>query len=521
MKNILYRLLATLFVIVIMLHIAMASEPQVFIRGIRPLGMGGAFVALSDDQNAVFYNPSGLTQRQGGMFTLFELPINISQDVLNFYDFYNDNSDKLKNFSNLSTQDQISLLNQINDKITSYMPEVRTGFPNTSFISSPGFITWGAGLYDQADVRFQFNRSLIVPSLNLFGDVDAIAAVPIAHRFDTLPYVPGSLSVGVTLKAIYRGQINVNDESVLAFDNFSPQVQMGKGFGMDFGTLYQPNTRWNFGLQVTDVGGTNISYQSFTASQAGQTSQPAYTSMIDPQWNIGTAYIPSKIYYWPGKYINTEDRLILAADVRDFLNPASPLFDPTFWVKLHFGAEFRWGPISLRGGYSSGYPSFGFGMRVPYLGVRVDYAYWGDELGMYAGQDPQWNQQVTIAMSWGDQKGRPYGNDTVKRSAHTPAAEQPKQAVSQPAIPKPAQAVAPSSTPGTGVYINASESTTTTGVQSTNSNIKVAIPSAATAAPAATAMPVVTPSQSGTQNVFSCSACGQHAECTEEDHFGR
>jgi len=77
------------------------------------------------------------------MFTLFELPINVTQDVLNFYDFYNDNNDKLKDFNNLSAHDQISLLNQINDKVTSYKPEIRTGFPNINFISAPGFLTWG------------------------------------------------------------------------------------------------------------------------------------------------------------------------------------------------------------------------------------------------------------------------------------------------------------------------------------------------------------------------------------------
>jgi hypothetical protein len=138
MKKLLLSIITSSLVLMAVIP-AFASEPQVFIRGIRPLGMGGAFVAIADDQNAVFYNPAGLTQRQGGMFTLFELPINISQDVLNFYDFYNDNNDALKNFSTQTTQQQINLLNQINDKITTYRPEIRTGFPNINFISSRVF----------------------------------------------------------------------------------------------------------------------------------------------------------------------------------------------------------------------------------------------------------------------------------------------------------------------------------------------------------------------------------------------
>ena len=64
------------------------GEPQAFIRGVRPLGMGGAFTAISDDQNAFFYNPAGLTQRTGSQITILELPVSISEDVLNFYNFY-------------------------------------------------------------------------------------------------------------------------------------------------------------------------------------------------------------------------------------------------------------------------------------------------------------------------------------------------------------------------------------------------------------------------------------------------
>jgi len=133
----------------------------------------------------------------------------------------------------------------------------------------------------------------------------------------------------------------------------------------------------------------------------------------------------------------------------------------------------------LRGGYSSGYPAFGCGLRVPYLGARVDYAYWGDELGMYAGQQAEWNQQLTLAWSWGDQKGRAYGNDANKKDAYS---EKKKALKQQPPAAMPAKAndvIAPAG--NSAILVNGSESTTTTGVQP------------ATAVPATAVPPVAAP----------------------------
>lgn len=442
------------------------SEPQAMIRGIRPLGMGGAFTAISDDQNAAFTNPAGLTQRQGSMFTLFEIPLNVSEDVMNFNNFYSDNSDKLKDFNNLSTVDQVDILNEINDKITAYKPSLRIGFPNTSFISGPGFLSWGIGLYTKADIGFKFNRSLLLPSISFWGNIDAVVAAPFAHKFDVLPYsVPGSVSVGTTLKIINRARLAEYNKSILEFEDFDPLLQMGKGFGLDLGTMYHLNPRWNFGMQITDVGGTNLAFDSVTADKAGQVDKESYTGMIKSEWNFGVAYVPSKIVYWPGRSINTLDRLILAADIKDAFNADEPLLEATFFKKLHLGAEFRFSTLSLRTGYNSGYPTFGFGARVPYLGARVDYAYWADELGRYVGQDPEWNHQITFAWSWGDEKGRAFGSDLSSKEAvaSEEVVEPKKEPVPVVTEPKPEETLTPSTT--TAILIDGAQSSTTTGVK--------------------------------------------------------
>jgi hypothetical protein len=447
-------LLAIIFFLNLVSVSAYSLEPQMFFRGIRPLGMGGAFTAVSDDNNAIFYNPAGITQRQGSLLTAFELPINFSDDIFNFYQFYQDNENDLTNFDKLSYTKQISLLNKINSDIVNFKPNIRLGIPNISYISSPGYIQWGFGLLDQVQVGFQFNRSLIVPSVSYWGNADALAAVPLAHKFCSLPYsIPGSLSAGATLKYLYRGKIAEYNKSVLAFEDLNPTLQMGKGFGADLGALYQPNDRLNLGLQITDINGTKLGFDEVKSTKAGEADKPAFTGEIPSQINAGAAYTPKRIYYWPKKSISTKDRLIFALDVRDISNSDEPLFDATFWKKIHMGVEFRVSTLSLRGGFNSGYPSFGAGIRVPYLGLKAEYAFWGDELSRYAGQLPEWNHQITISLSWGDSKGRPYGSscDTKpaeKKPLAKPIVEKTKEKLTDaPSTQAPAVTPAPAEAP--------------------------------------------------------------------------
>ena len=61
--------------------------------GARPQGMGGAFSAIADDANAIYWNPAGLGQILKGEFTFMhwtftEIP-NVSVDYFSFaYPFF-------------------------------------------------------------------------------------------------------------------------------------------------------------------------------------------------------------------------------------------------------------------------------------------------------------------------------------------------------------------------------------------------------------------------------------------------
>ena len=59
---------------------AFAKELPAFYEGVRPLGMGGAFTAIADDNNAIFYNPAGLNRLETWSF---EVPLFIEMSKSN------------------------------------------------------------------------------------------------------------------------------------------------------------------------------------------------------------------------------------------------------------------------------------------------------------------------------------------------------------------------------------------------------------------------------------------------------
>ncbi|HCJ65830.1 MAG TPA: hypothetical protein DHV62_00510, partial [Elusimicrobia bacterium] len=64
---------------------------------------------------------------------------------------------------------------------------------------------------------------------------------------------------------------------------------------------------------------------------------------------------------------------------------------------LHLGAEVGWKMMRIRGGFNQGYPTFGFGIYTPIL-LDIEYTYYSTELGKFAGQIPETNHMLALAL---------------------------------------------------------------------------------------------------------------------------
>jgi len=395
-----------------------AAESPTVIEFVRPLGMGGAFTALSDDKNAFTYNPAGMVQRTGGEVTIFEIVAGGSEDLKEAYEFIDENNDELTDFDTLPAPEQVRLANEIQNKIARLRPHAYFGADVASYVSGPLFkgVHLGFGLMGLADARFRLYNGAVAPLIDYSINSDVLLPVSLAKRWNA-PLVPGKIGVGVTGKYIKRSQVSESRLSVFELDDIEvPPMTEGSAIGSDLGFLYQPSGRWNVGLMVRDFLGTKMKFDAREAED-GFAAKESRDTVIRPRTNIGVSVVP-KSYFGLG---HTSDRLTLSADVRDIFGKDThvlfqdgfrrPLGDD-FATNFHMGAEFRYWFLRLRGGAYQGYPTFGLGIDIPL--IKIDYAFFSRELGARAGDIQEKNHVVSLALRFGS--GKTEARERIKKS---------------------------------------------------------------------------------------------------------
>jgi hypothetical protein len=293
--------------------------------GARPLGMGGAFVAVANDASTVYYNPAGVTgwSKRQALF------------------MHSERFGDLVNYNFGSYVQPTALLSK----------EREAGFGFT--IQHLGIddiqINNHLGYYDaNGNGRFEPNNGDEYLTLN-------------GERFENYDLLPresdnsfaflGAFGlktafgrIGGTLKLIYINSIDGNTST---------------GIGIDVGYLYRDLLveRLNLGVKLQDATGTYLSWSSGT------------NEYIWPMLKVGAAYtIVSEAM---------KGSLLLALDSDFYFDDRR--MASQFWLEdisadVHAGAELRFQEkVMVRGGLDSGNWTAGAGLLIKFLGF--DYAY--------------------------------------------------------------------------------------------------------------------------------------------------
>jgi hypothetical protein len=358
-----YRWIAILVVLLLSGSSSFAEPYFGFHRGTRTLGMGGAFTAVADDQNALYFNPAGLSQIKVFSLGILNPQVEASE---NSVDIFKDMSDVDKDDSGDVADVMRKYVGENNHiKVAT---ELYTGFRAGSagvMVSVLGQVT--------ADIRI---RNLVNPvaQINSVADYGVIVGAGM-----DLPFVDG-LKIGAALKGIARSSLNEEYTSeTLADDNFEDILeddQMdGSGISADIGVLYTTSA-----LKVTNLNlalvAQNIPEMDFGDAMDTKT-----------QFNAGIA-LSQKVL---GMTV-TE-----ALDVYDFTDNAGG--DDSLEKRIHMGVEVALPAIlSVRVGLNQGYATAGATLN--FKAIKFDVATYGEEIGVVGGQQEDRRYVAQISMGW-------------------------------------------------------------------------------------------------------------------------
>ncbi len=330
-----------------------AGESPYIYRGLRPMGMGGAFTAVSDDANALFYNPAGLALVEKSIVSFFPLEMEISQKTLDMYggarDVDFDSEQETAEFLRDHMGDQA----RIAFNLFPHYARRRFAF---------GLI--GTFRLDSEVHDRQY------PRIGIHGVSDLGFCAGYAH-----PILEERLLVGASAKLVRRRSIAAEYSAAdIASENFDDAIhddmKDGAGLLVDIGAVYRLDEAVR-GLRA------GISMNNLVGSKMQDAEDmPAHV-------DVGLAFERDLGIV----------RATFAADYVDVFSRFAGDDDPAKRVRL--GAEVRFPAfVSVRAGFHQGY--FTFGTTLDVWIARIDALTYAEETGAYAGQKPDRRYAVNI-----------------------------------------------------------------------------------------------------------------------------
>ena len=330
----------------------------------RALGMGDAFVALSDDYSGIYYNPAGLarlnTPLDAGVSLKFDLGdlFGTAGDALNVAGAHTNSFSSLDSMSADNTLvDDIMIFDRRQIGLGT-VPEMHFAARSTD----PDFpLGIGAAWFLGSQGRFMLDKGIYVPSAAARVRTDLVAKVAGAIQ----PF-PG-LSIGVSPTAAtystFEQTISIQ-EYATASDTLQARIDSEKeriyrpgfGFGVTAGVLYD--------IVPTELRVGAVVYNMFLTMD---------NDKVPMTYSVGLAYLPAVLRKQGMlRYVN------FALDLQDVMA------DKAFLGKVTMGAEMNLSLAQLRGGFKAGYPTYGLVANLFFM--QMEFTSWAEEAGLYVGQ---------------------------------------------------------------------------------------------------------------------------------------
>lgn len=345
----------TLFFVILLATPSFARELPAFFEGVRPLGMGGAFTAIADDSNAIFYNPAGL----GRLNTWsLEIPL-VAETSKSNVDIY----DEVQDVDFDSTSETTDFIRRHLGETADFRLGLVPNFVKKNF---------GVALLAQAKTSLRFDNAAF-PEASVLAQGTGSAHISLAHSF-----FQDKLSLGATAKYIEAATLDQTyTAQQIADSNFDQRVEDdfldGSGFGFDLGAIYTLPFKLEstVGLSIINVGGVDL-------GDAGE---------IDQQVNIGAAAKHSfeKISWM---------HFVGGVDLVDIFTQAGN--DDDYFKRVRIGFEIQMPILTLRTGIYQGYGTYGATINLKF--IKLEYASYAEEVGAFAGDSADRRHVIQLAL---------------------------------------------------------------------------------------------------------------------------
>jgi hypothetical protein len=339
---------------------AYSAEIREFYNGVRPLGMGNAFVAVSDDFNAMYYNPAGLHALEEGVLSGF-VRGEISADTLDILDAVD------------PEQSESEIANQLRDLIGE---RGSFGFDlNASYVRNH----FGIGLLvANTQFTYEVQGPLTTPEIR----ARAITDTSLVGAY-TESFFKDRLHVGLSPRFTVRssideqlGPIEIQDEA-LDTENFAEGYGIDANLGlMYYFPIWSKSLKPKVGVVFKNIFESSYSGDVNVIAEDDGGAKPEPNEF---KTDIGFSVTP--LDEW-GPFSAT-----FALDIK---NLGARKGDERYTKHLHYGVELKTEWTSWLGG------AFRAGMNQTNLWTagmtgfigpfRLDAATYAEELGAYPGQ---------------------------------------------------------------------------------------------------------------------------------------
>lgn len=344
--------------------------------------IGGASSLYGYNSSAVIYNPA-LLNRSKFRLDIVNLGFVLDNKFVDAVKFVSDNSDKFQSFDSLSS-DPVENRRLQQEFLKSIEPYDDQWF-DLGLVPQIGFTFKHFGLVitnsTQPSVKIDrgiFNPAVVVKGYSDLGVYAGYGSSMTRNLFGKTR----TFEYGVGVHFLNRRQLSqkrvsaadISNTNDIANEVTEDLKEKKSGFGIDVGTIWPLTDNWEGAVVIHDLFGTFD----------GKMTKPVV--VLGSKYNLKQRFLAdvSPISRWIGVF-----------EFEDFFSSNGT----TLFYKTHLGTEATlYNRLLMRFGINRGYPGYGVGLDLFLL--KLNYSFYGEELGRAPGQIPSYRHQLQLNIGW-------------------------------------------------------------------------------------------------------------------------